>query len=129
MPACCMPCLARWLPHTQFIERNVAQLAFCAKGTPCVFYSRALFFLQDCLGPSKCVNTGGTEREASGWGKLRTVVSMGASSLSISGGLDINQGSFPWAFWGELAIDTLNSHWISRTDLLRISQKAPKLAL
>lgn len=86
MPARCMPCLARWLPHTQVIERNVARLAFCAKGTPCVFYSRALCSPQDyCLGPSKCLNTGGTEREASGWEKLRTVVSMGASLLSISG--------------------------------------------
>lgn len=85
MPACCMPCLARWLPLTQFIERNVARLAFCAKGTPCVFYSRALFCPKIIVWAHPNVQILEAQRERPLAGKNWTVVSLGASSLSISG--------------------------------------------
>lgn len=42
--------------------------------------------------------------------------------------MTINQGSFRWDFWGELAPNALHSRWISRTDLLKISQQAHELA-
>lgn len=43
--------------------------------------------------------------------------------------MNINQGSFRWDFWGELATNALHSHWISQTDLLKISQEAHELAV